>query len=267
MNKTGRHSETWSDGAFRLHVLEPAAGGKTPPNSNVFVFNRLSHHEVVVVRGFCDQGHSTGIRRKCERFRVSADRRDWRVACHYEVGKMKRTTLAAHALILLVVMVPNAFGAITPADGAPYHVRTTDPTLTALIQDGVRTSPTFRALVERLIASDVVVYLRCEHQIATHADGRLTFAASAGGLRYVVVRVRRMPSRTHLLALIGHELQHAVEIADTPAIVDGPSLAREYERRGYISRWASGGGIAFDTADAVHAGEKVLRELIGVSTD
>jgi hypothetical protein len=180
---------------------------------------------------------------------------------------MNRTTLAAHALILLLVMVPNAFGAITPADGARYHIRTTDRTLNALVQDGVRTSPTFRALVERLIASDVVVYLDCDRQLGAHADGRLTFAANAGGYRYVVVRVRRMPSRTHLLALIGHELRHAVEIADTPAIVDGPSLAREYERMGYISRWASTNGIAFDTAAAVHTGEKVLRELIGVSTD
>jgi hypothetical protein len=105
---------------------------------------------------------------------------------------MKRPLLAAHALILLLLMVPNAFATITPADGARYHIRTTDPMLTALVQDGVRTSPTFRALVERLIASDVVVYLRCDHQMAMHADGRLTFAANAGGLRYVVVRLRRV---------------------------------------------------------------------------
>jgi hypothetical protein len=196
-----------------------------------------------------------------------ADSGGWPGACHYEAGKMKRPTLAAHALILLLLMVPNAFAMITPADGARYHIRTTDPTLTALVQDGVRTSPTFRALVERLIASDVVVYLRCDQQMPAHADGRLTFAANAGGLRYVIVRLRRTPSRTRLLALIGHELRHAVEIADTPSIVDGPSLAREYERMGYISKLGPTTGIAFDTAAAVHAGEKVLRELIGVSTD
>lgn len=169
--------------------------------------------------------------------------------------------------MLLLAIAPNAFGTILPEEGAPYHLRTTDHRLRALMQDGVRTSPTFRALVERLIASDVVVYVRCDNQPASHIDGRLTFAAQAGGYRYIVVRLRPIASRMHLLALLAHELRHAVEIADTPAIVDGPSLAREYERMGYISRMGSASGIAFDTAAAVQAGEKVLRELIGVSTD
>jgi hypothetical protein len=180
---------------------------------------------------------------------------------------MTLTTLAAHASILIIVAAPLAFATTLPEDGAPYHIRTTDLRLRTLIDVGTRTSPTFRALVDRLVASDVVVYLRCEPKWSSRVDGRMTFATSAGGYRYVIVRVRDLPSRAHLLALLAHELRHAVEVADTPAIVDGPTLAREYGRLGYVSQWAATTGIAFDTAAAVQTGEKVLREVIGVSTD
>jgi hypothetical protein len=52
-----------------------------------------------------------------------------------------------------------------------------------------------------------------------------------------------------------------VEIADRPSIVDGTSLAREYQKIGYTSHTMSVPGVAFDTQAAVAAGEQVLREL------
>ena len=143
-------------------------------------------------------------------------------------------------------------------DSPRRPIRSTDRRLRALLEAGVRISPTLRALVARLHASDVVVYLRCD---AAGPDGRLTFVASAGGYRYVVVRMTRFP-RARQIAIMAHELQHAVEIADTPAIVDGPSLEREYKRIGYLNQWSSLPGVAFDTHAAVRAGEQVLKELI-----
>ena len=47
--------------------------------------------------------------------------------------------------------------------------------------------------------------------------------------------------------------------ADNPAIVDGISLAREYERIGYRS--PSPHGRAFDTRAAVETGRLVAEEL------
>jgi hypothetical protein len=123
----------------------------------------------------------------------------------------------------------------------------------------VRISPTLRALVARLRTSDVVVYLRCDGPAAP--DGRLTFVSAAGGYRYLVVRMARFPPAQQI-ALMAHELQHAVEIADTPAIVDGASLVREYKRIGYVNQWSSLPGLAFDTKAAVATGEQVLKELM-----
>ena len=98
---------------------------------------------------------------------------------------------------------------------------------------------------------------QCERYAPSRVAGRLTFVSAAGGLRYVLVRLTRLDSRAQQIALLAHELQHAAEIADTPAIVDGPSLAREYLRYRYMSvHWSANGGVAFDTTAAVEMGQR-----------
>lgn len=163
-------------------------------------------------------------------------------------------------LLFLLVATPSLSMAAESIPDSPRRpIRSTDRRLRTLLERGVRTSPTLRALVARLHASDVVVYLQCDGPSAP--DGRLTFLSSAGGLRYVVVRMARFP-RAQQIAMMAHELQHAAEIADIPAIVDGASLAREYRRIGYVSPWKMQPGISFDTDAAVRTGEQVLREII-----
>jgi hypothetical protein len=172
------------------------------------------------------------------------------------------TRHSARSLLLLCLLVtPSLSMAAESITESPRRspIRSTDRRLRSLLEQGLRMSPTLRALVARLHASDVVVYLQCEGPGAP--DGRLTFLSSVGGYRYVVVRMGQF-SRLRQIAMMAHELQHAVEIAETPAIVDGESLVREYTRIGYINQWSSLPGVAFDTHAAVRAGEQVLKELI-----
>jgi hypothetical protein len=163
-------------------------------------------------------------------------------------------------LLCLLVATPSLSMAAESIAEAPRRpsIRSTDRRLRSLLEDGLRTSPTLRALVARLHASDVVVYLQCNGP--SGPDGRLTFLTTAAGYRYVVVRMARFP-RAQQIAIMAHELQHAVEIAETPAIVDGPSLVREYRRIGYENPWSQLPGVSFDTQAAIRAGEQVLREL------
>jgi hypothetical protein len=189
----------------------------------------------------------------------------WPADCDCNIGKMRITLLAAPALTLLAATaVPIAAAASTPGDGAGDHLRTTEPGLRALIDEGMRRSPTFRALVQRLTGSDVVVYIHSEVRQPSRSDGYMTFVATAGGYRYVLIRIRERRTWRHHVALLAHELRHAVEVAETPSIVDSPSLARAYRRLGYTSRAASnGGGMAFDTDAAIAAGFQVLAEVEG----
>ena len=176
-------------------------------------------------------------------------------------GMFTRHSARSFLLLCLLVATPSLSMAAEPIAENPRRppIRSTDRRLRSLLEEGLRTSPTLRALVARLHASDVVVYLQCDGPGAP--DGRLTFLSTVGGYRYVVVRMSRF-ARMQQIAMMAHELQHAVEIAETPAIVDGESLVREYKRIGYVNTWSTLPGVAFDTQAAVRAGEKVLKELM-----
>jgi hypothetical protein len=177
---------------------------------------------------------------------------------------MTRTPALLPLIALLVTTPTAAFAADPPNETTHSHLRTTDRRLHRLVHEGLRTSDTFRGLVERLHRSDVVVYLECDGSFRP-AGGRLTFVSSVGGFRYVHVRVSRLMSRDQQIAVIGHELRHAVEIADAPEVLDASSLAVAYGRIGYTNPRAP--GLAFDTHAAVQAGYQVLQELSGRSGD
>jgi len=160
------------------------------------------------------------------------------------------------ALLLLITSHP-----LIAETAAQHHIRMTDQRLFRLVHDGIRISGTFRRLVERIRHSDVIVYLECAGGVGS-VDGRLAFMSSVAGYRYVHVRVARLVSADQQIALIGHELQHAVEIADAPDIVNDSSLARAYARIGFVNPRLSR-STSFDSDAAVEAGYQVLRELLG----
>ena len=91
---------------------------------------------------------------------------------------------------------------------------------------------------------------------------KVLFVTAVGGYRYLHVRMARLPSADVQIALLGHELQHAVEIADAPDVIDPHSLAREYQRIGFLSPRLTP-GVSFDSDAAVDAGNRILRELSG----
>jgi len=181
-------------------------------------------------------------------------------------GGMAPRGARSFLLLCLLVATPSLSTAAESITEPPRRppVRSTDRRLLSLLEEGQRLSPTLRALVARLAASDVVVYLQCDGPGAP--DGRLTFVSTAGGHRYVVVRMAHF-SWMQQIAIMAHELQHAVEIAETPAIVDGESLAREFRRIGYVNAWSSLPGLSFDSEAAVRIGHRVLRELMQDRSD
>ena len=133
-----------------------------------------------------------------------------------------------------------------------------DAQMRGLVQAGREESPSFSALVDRLGTTDVVVYVQCA-RLRSHVDGELTFLSAAGGLRYVVVQVAWHLPRLRKIAILGHELQHAIEIAERPEIVDSTTLARAYEQFGFTRR--AGSRVDFDTAAAIRTGTMIWREV------
>ena len=144
------------------------------------------------------------------------------------------------------------------AAGTP-HIRATDPWLLTLLAEGAAGSPTFRDLVERLGRSDVIVYLRAERCDLPNVAGCLTLLSGTTGVRYVLIRLGPLPFRVQELAILAHELQHAVEIADRPSIVDNDSLLRAYAEIGHVSD--VGTRVSADTEQAIRIGAQVHREI------
>lgn len=141
------------------------------------------------------------------------------------------------------------------------HIRSTRSTagaLVAAIDEGAERSATLRALVERLDGSDVIAYVEYA-DLDDRLAGQLAFMSAAGGRRYVHVSINRRQPRDLQIAILGHELEHAVEIADAPEVIDEPTMARFYARVGFGGETIAG-VTRFDTLAAIAAGRRVLQE-------
>src|SRR2546422_1551246 len=115
---------------------------------------------------------------------------------------------------LIAILLVIAARALTAADPlvALTHIRPTSPELQSLVDEGIERSPAFRALVAKLEASNVIVYVSFREFSDQLIEGRLVFIGTTAGLRYLQVYVESSLPHDRHLALLGHELRHALEI-------------------------------------------------------
>jgi hypothetical protein len=142
-----------------------------------------------------------------------------------------------------------------------HHVRTLDPQLRALIRRGVDTSPSLRALVAALMHSDVLVYVERQRLANPALAGMLTFVTRAGGVRYLRIQIAWDLAPQRQIATLAHELQHAIEVARTPSVIDSPTLAQAYAHIGW-ERERRGRQRGFESDAAIKAGIRVYREYV-----
>jgi hypothetical protein len=142
------------------------------------------------------------------------------------------------------------------------HVRPLDASTRAAFSSGMKGSPLFRELVAQLEGSDLIVHVESDCAMRDRVQGKLLFVTAAGGVRYLRVRIGCAVSGVRQVAILGHELRHAVEVADAPWVVDESTMAEEYRRIGFPSRGDSDGS-SFESSAAIDAGERILRDLTG----
>jgi len=103
---------------------------------------------------------------------------------------------------------------------------------TEFVSRGLDGSPTFRSLVERIERSDVIVYVELVHRKPGAPDGATRLVNASRYFRFLYVSINCELDSWAIVAMLGHELQHAVEIAERPEIRDAGSLARYYRDEG-----------------------------------
>jgi hypothetical protein len=156
--------------------------------------------------------------------------------------------------LLVLLLIPAA-----PAQAhRPDRVRGDTEEVRLLISNGMRRSPTFSAIVDRLEASDLIVEVQCGRFKSSMLAGRTMLLSARPSVRYVLVEFACPMAETAALAILGHELRHALEIASAPWVVDEPSLEKLYTRIGFSTCVSV---AEFDTADALEAGVRVHQEL------
>ena len=167
-------------------------------------------------------------------------------------------------VVALVASRAERPAAQTPASGRSAssldpgpisRVRSTDLRITGLIARAVERSATFRSLFDQIAATDGIVYVeagRCRRLRACLA----LKVTVAGPNRILWISVDQQRAPCDVMASIGHELWHAIEVLREPSIrSDGALyffLTRGYEQN--PPAW-------METAAAVRAGQDVRREL------
>ena len=152
-------------------------------------------------------------------------------------------------------------GTCVPVLASMPRLRVLDPSVLEVLAAGYQASATIRDLVDRLERTDVIVHLERQAIPINGVDGTLRFVGRAGGFRYVRIAINT--SRlTHAMALLAHELQHALEVADDPKAVDEATFEVLYRRIGQECR---GRAVPrrFDTNAARAVTQQVLREVRG----
>lgn len=145
-----------------------------------------------------------------------------------------------------------------PIDPLGFHVRGTDASTREWLRIGAAESPTFRGLLARLVASDLIVYIGVVDRIIGASAGQLYFVIATPSARYVRIEVVADGNEREMVALVGHELQHAVEIASAPRVRDRQSMALLYLGMGENRNHSH-----FDSVAARVTQERVRSELAG----
>ncbi len=151
--------------------------------------------------------------------------------------------------VICLLALLNAVAAQSP------HVRSSNPAIVAALVEAQERSATFRSLVEIIEKTDGIVYVergRCGHGVPACLSHSVI---SGDGYRLLRILVDGTSDLVALIATIGHELRHAVELLTEPTV---RTMAAAYA---YYAREFPNSGHAFETPAAIRTGAQVEREL------
>ena len=134
----------------------------------------------------------------------------------------------------------------------PVAVRPADAMADTILVRAMERSAIVRSLVRRLESTDVIVHVETSMQLPGGLSGATRFVTSRGGHRFLRVTLSAHLRNDESTIMLGHELQHATEIAEAP-VHDIVAVERLLRSTGYRT-----GSYIFETASARHT-EKMIR--------
>jgi hypothetical protein len=139
--------------------------------------------------------------------------------------------------------------------GIGRRVRSESARIAVAVTQGIEGSATFRRLVDTIDTTDGLVYVGegvCGHGVRACLLLSVTVAGPNRVLR-ILVNPRKAPG-CELVEMIGHELQHAIEVLGNPRVRTG---LQAYNFFDVVGRTSAG---RFETEAAMQAGLAVAGE-------
>jgi hypothetical protein len=167
-------------------------------------------------------------------------------------------TFLAALTITSAAASPASADPVPPAQERSARVRAAEQRTAVLLTVGLDRSDTIRTLVNKLEKRDVIVYIEMQPMLKKRVAGMLTWIGATVEHRYVRISINPELSTDMAVSTLGHELQHALEIANASEVVSERTMENFYREHGESTR-AQGSG--WDTPAARLAGDDVRREL------
>ena len=165
-----------------------------------------------------------------------------------------RTAVLCRLLLVAGIANAGAHGASAQSAALP-RVRSTHAYIRAMIEEATTRSSTLRRLVAAIAETNGIVYVEqgdCGHSVRACLTLSVT---PAGDYRFLRVLVDARQPDWEVMASIGHELQHALEVLGEPALKTSESIFLFYVREGLTM------GDSFETPEAIRAGDAVRGEV------
>ena len=115
--------------------------------------------------------------------------------------------------------------------GEPLTPRPLDPLAADAFARAQAQSAIVRSLVATLESSNVIVHIVSSRNLPAGIGGTTRFVTSRGGYRYVRITIAVDLSQSGRTTILGHELQHACEVAASAAD-DAESVKQLFARNG-----------------------------------
>jgi hypothetical protein len=173
---------------------------------------------------------------------------------------MRTETQCLRVVATIALAVLTVLSIRSHAEGFE-RIRPQSNLLADAIESGVQRSATFRSIVERLERSDVIVHLTCSRFPSGLIAGRTLLASATPTVRYIRVQILCQQLEPELVAIVAHELQHVLEIASTPSVVDEDSLARLFKTIGFATCLAPV-SERYETMAAIEIGARARLEFL-----
>jgi hypothetical protein len=170
-----------------------------------------------------------------------------------------RRTRGFLVALLSVIVVRDcqsqpASGSVTdPAS----RLRPASTFVAGVIEEGVCRSATLRSMVATLQATDLIVYVTMVPLSDRRMAAGLQYLGATATHRVLRVVLRFPLDRIARMAMLGHELQHAIEVASAPEVRSQKAMEDYYRAHGVPGATES----TYET-DAAHRTEFRVREEV-----